>query len=747
MKLSFPVFPSWLSLGSIKPERLFLYLACSFGLLVLFANPPFQAGDECDHYFRAYQLSEGILIGEKQGDTAGGTLPTAIVDVTDTDGIQFRSDKKMTRSLFFRLLHPAFVDWRREQQKFHGFPHTVLYPPVGYLPQLLAIYLGRQLRIGPLGLMYLARLAAFSVSVALGYAALKTLPVYRWTTAILLLCPMSLYLFGSIAPDGMLITAGALLMARLMRLYTQNYRPADLRELAIILILTGFLSLAKLIYFPIAGVALFFALPKLETLRAKALFIAGIFAFCVFPVVAWGRLVATVYVPGRIDIPIDPAAQARHILDNPLAFLLLVVHTIQVTYLNDFRWMIGTLGWGDTQMPAWFYSIYGVGIVGCLVLESEEAKSVGRYPRLVMIVSAAGLFLLIYAAAYASWNSPGSNNIIEGIQGRYFLPLVTLLILSFPVISPHPFRVLVVFLTVTLTVLSASTCLLVLMFRCYVASPPLFQVGRKARLSGVAVRAVAGSGSNNLIVGFVIGGYGRETLLIRSEGPSLTRVGLVGVLAKPTLSVVAANGQILASNSGWEQNAKLTQIADSSLTAGAFVFPAGSADAAVIISLQEGSYTVIVNGQKNATGIATAEIYEVSSNDTRIINVSARSFVGTNEKQMLVNFTIAGNDLEKLLIRADGPSLTQFGIVGVLTNPTLDIGPPDLGGLVNSSWGTSSMKEEIAAAALKVGAFQIQPNSADSAGIVTLNPGSYTAKIYGKGGMTGVALTELYELP
>ena len=175
------------SAGCLKPEAIFLFLAASFGLAILFANAPFQAPDENDHYFRAFQLSEGTLIGEKLGNSSGGELPKLAIDVTDTDGIAFHSEKKMTRGLFVRLLHPFFVNWGGSTRIFHGFPHTEVYSPAGYLPQLVALFIGRMFRIGPLALMYLARLSAFAASVALGYIALRTLPLYRWTTLVLLL--------------------------------------------------------------------------------------------------------------------------------------------------------------------------------------------------------------------------------------------------------------------------------------------------------------------------------------------------------------------------------------------------------------------------------------------------------------------------------------------------------------------------------------------------------------------------------
>jgi hypothetical protein len=284
MKLPFPASRLRNSIEHLGPEALFLVLACSFGLGVLLANGPFQAPDENDHYARVFQLSEGTLIGERRGGAAGGELPKAAIDVTDTEGMPFHNERKMSRSLFVRLLHPAFVDWSKAPRVYESFPHTVVYGPAGYLPQTVAVFLGRHLRIGPLGLMYLARFAAFAASVALGYAALRTLPIYRWTILVLLVCPMSLYLFGSIAPDGMLITGAALLLALLVRLAMRRDVRVGPREQAVILVLAGLLSAAKPAYLPMAAVAWLLVIPRLGSLRGRMIFSAATVACCLLPV-------------------------------------------------------------------------------------------------------------------------------------------------------------------------------------------------------------------------------------------------------------------------------------------------------------------------------------------------------------------------------------------------------------------------------------------------------------------------------
>lgn len=734
------------AVGRLEPARLYLFMAVSFGLAVLFANAPFQAPDEGEHYSRAFQLSEGTLIGEKYSDTAGGELPQPAVSVTDAGGIQTHYEKKMTYGLFMRMLHPAFLDWSSTPRAYHDFRHTVVYSPAGYLPQMVALFLGRHLRVGPLGLMYLARLSGFAASVSLGYAALSIIPIYRWTTLVLLVCPMSLYLLGSIAPDGILIAGSTLLMARLTRLVVQRDRPADPREQAINLILAGLLATAKFVLLPLAGVALFVIFPKLSSLRSKASFAAATTVCCVLPVIYWGHVTAALFLPGRLEVPIDPAAQARHVVGAPLAFLALVAHTVQARYLSYFHWMIGMLGRGDTPMPGWFYPAFGLGLLGCLILESGGSQGLGWRPRMLMIAAAAASVLLIYAAQYVSWNSPGSPGPIEGVQGRYFLPLVPLAILSFPPLMARSADLLAAALASAQSALCAIVCLWAVIFRYYVPAPPL-PPGPAARLTNISTWARVGTGENILITDIVIGGHGRETLLIRADGPSLAKYGVSGVLAKPSLSVRDSEGTVLAFNTRWGTNSNPGQISTASASAGALELPANNADSALVLGFNEGRYRVEVSGANGTTGVVQEEIYEISGSGTRLASVSTRSYVGKASDMMVVGFVVGGKGTEALLCRAVGPGLANSGVIGALSRPTLDIGPLPSGDLINSVWGTSPARAEISAKASLVGAFPLAEDSADSAAIVSVAPGAYTMKVMGIGGNAGVALAEIYELP
>jgi hypothetical protein len=268
------------------------------------------------------------------------------------------------------------------------------------------------------------------------------------------------------------------------------------------------------------------------------------------------------------------------------------------------------------------------------------------------------------------------------------------------------------------------------------------------RLVNVSCRAQVGTGGDILIAGFVIsGGSGTEPVLVRGSGPTLVQFGLTGTLPDPQLSLYSG-ASVLATNDGWGGNSAITAAA-SQVGASAWTDPS-SHDSAILTSLPVGAYTAQVAGASGDTGVALVELYDTTPAGTwttaspHLVNTSTRVNVGTGSNILIVGFVVGGSTPETLLIRASGPALIPFGVTGTLPDPQLTLfsGSTVLGS--NTGWGGNA---QIAAAAASVGAFS-WGNSAtpDSAILVTLPPGAYTAQVSGASGDAGVALVEVYEV-
>lgn len=136
-------------------------------------------------------------------------------------------------------------------------------------------------------------------------------------------------------------------------------------------------------------------------------------------------------------------------------------------------------------------------------------------------------------------------------------------------------------------------------------------IPRARRIVNISTLAVAGTGSDTLTAGFFVSGSVPKRLLIRGAGPALAQFGVANVLARPQVAVFSAGNTLRAQNSGWSTSPDAAAIAAAAAQIEAFAFPAGSADAALILSLAPGSYSAQVSGLNNTTGTALVEIYEL----------------------------------------------------------------------------------------------------------------------------------------
>ena len=274
-------------------------------------------------------------------------------------------------------------------------------------------------------------------------------------------------------------------------------------------------------------------------------------------------------------------------------------------------------------------------------------------------------------------------------------------------------------------------------------------VDETPRFVNIATRALAGRTDSPLIAGFVVAGPGTKRVMVRAVGPTLgSAFNLPGFLPDPVLSVYNSAGTLVYANDDWTSANDVSGLASAGTRLGAFTLAAASADSGGILTLSPGSYTAVVTGKNNATGLALVEVYEDDIFSSRLVNLSSRAFVGTGGSVAIPGIVIRGGTVaKKLLVRAVGPGLTAFGVSGVLANPSLTI--TDSGGFTlatNDDWETNANAADLLAATNKV-TFPLATGSKDAALLVTLPPGGYTVQVSGVADASGNALVEVYELP
>ena len=270
--------------------------------------------------------------------------------------------------------------------------------------------------------------------------------------------------------------------------------------------------------------------------------------------------------------------------------------------------------------------------------------------------------------------------------------------------------------------------------------------GGNERLTNSSTRALASTGDSIIIQGFSVAGSGSAPLLVRGVGPALAEFGVSDVLADPTLEVFSGS-TLVSSNDNWSDAANAADVAATSQALGTFALADGSADSALLLNLAPGNYTAHLQGADGGSGIGLVEIYTPNDEEgggLELVNLSTRNEVGSAGDELIMGFIVAGEIPKKHLIRVAGPGLAQFGVDGVLADPNLEIYRGDMRLTGNDNWENSPA--DISAANTAAGAFQFDPGSTDSAIVVWLEPGAYTAVASGVNDATGVALIEIFEL-
>jgi hypothetical protein len=192
----------------------------------------------------------------------------------------------------------------------------------------------------------------------------------------------------------------------------------------------------------------------------------------------------------------------------------------------------------------------------------------------------------------------------------------------------------------------------------------------------------------------------------------------------------------VTSNDNW-RDTQQTEIQASMLA------PGNNLESAIMATLAPASYTAVLSGKNGGTGVGLVEMYDLDlTSDSKLANISTRGFAQPSSNVMIGGFILGnGTASEKVIIRAIGPSLP--GVANALADPTLEL--HDNNGTLlmsNDNW------RDDATQAAQIMATGIPPqNDFESAIVVTLAPGSYTAIVAGKNGATGVALAEVYHLP
>jgi len=406
--------------ADLRPMRFFLLVGPILYVAYALFTPPFQTPDEHQHLFRAYQLASFQLIGEKRGKESGGELPlslsrAALPELGST--VPHALQRPLPKTSIMERFSRSTPLNSNGEKGFTNFLGSVTYSPVGYIPQIAAVWIGRGLNFSVEMILRLGRLLNAALTVALFYGAFRALPVGRLALLFIALLPMTAACAGSFGQDGLIISGCAWLTALSARTAIGCYWRS--KEVTTTALLTFAVTVAKMVYLPLVGLALF-SVGDVKNWRPKALpVIIGVLAVIILAL--WIRLNAGVYVPMMPGRP-SLGLHIEYLVHHPMVF----PKAVALTYYwqtGTFLRQIFTFGWLNVGPVPLAMSTSISALLLLIWYGDTSIIQLSRSWRYGAVTVVALVIILLSLALYIGAAPLGSAQII-GLQGRYFIPLV-----------------------------------------------------------------------------------------------------------------------------------------------------------------------------------------------------------------------------------------------------------------------------------------------------------------------------------
>ncbi len=422
----------------------FLILAVPMGLFLVFAVPPFQGLDEPDHFYRAYTITEGALVTPLRGYRAGESVPTCVVMYVNYQFRRAGGPGPFHKSEFIKQperCSPALTT-------FVYFEGSAFYSPIAYLPQTLGLKIARSLHASAPVLFYAGRLAALLAYICLTFVTLHIAPRGRSVVLLVATWPMTLLLAATYSADTLTIGLALLLIACVLRSFHDPR--ATWRLFAVAFAAALALALCKSTYYVLA--ILLLLIPQRLFQSRLVSWAAKMGALTVIAVVSviWFLQVrgisAAAYFP---PAALNPREQLTLIIHDPVWYVKFMAAMLLGEQAGMFTWQtfVAQIGFFRSWAPGQPFPPPWVMVVGYVILvQAYIREAAPPYTRSLSAVAKAALPLaiivintvLIVTAVYVE-SVPVRTSFVA-IQGRYFLPLVAVPLVSLSVLSVGAFR-------------------------------------------------------------------------------------------------------------------------------------------------------------------------------------------------------------------------------------------------------------------------------------------------------------------
>lgn len=409
--------------------------AATIGLLFCFVFPPLSVPDEMYHYQSAYWYSDFISGSASPLDSS--TFP---MREDDYYLLQRHAAGQVANETYKDIASSfSFGETDDSIQNIEGKSFDLgANPPQLKLAPAIALLLGKALGLGAYPVFYLGRIFNLFYFILLSAFAIKISPIGKKTIAMVCLLPITLHLAASYSYDAGILGLAFLFTAAILRAIKQEGMIGR-REAATIFVVGILLAPCKVIYSLLALLVFFIPSRRFSSSSRALQFKIGLLV-CMFAAVIVLRITTLATMVGAAGMTSDLSRDGQSgqaftvalILSNPISSLMMFVRT--VFEMGDFYWfsMIGgTLGLfqGSISAPHYFAVVYIVLLLAAMQRSRDDGEVLDFRLRLCGIAVCLLGFAAVIVSLWVGWTFT-TDSVVQGVQGRYFLPLLPLLLLS-----------------------------------------------------------------------------------------------------------------------------------------------------------------------------------------------------------------------------------------------------------------------------------------------------------------------------
>lgn len=438
--------------NACKPEWVFLIITLLVGSCFAILVPAGGGADEPNHIARVESLARGNIVADRIPDRTGYTSPlneekkdawlyggvvdSAFMDVAWSNMYSFHGPKNGGGQTIYN-----FPTWDTpevisnatigESEQVEAFSNTAVNSPIVYIPYVIGYYVGKIFTNNAYAIILVMRMFGLLCYSIIIFVCIRYIPIGKWVIATVSLIPAVYVFMSCVTADTMTFVMCIAFIAVVLHCSILN-RELKRKEWILLSLVTVGMALVKLSYLPV--LMLLALIPLANTaMRKRSMMLRGIALACVSCIIflCWYLVISHINTGAMFNVGASPTLQKEIIFNNPFQFMKLLFK--QFAEQNYFSF--GIFGTLDLHTHNGYSGWCGVlAICLSLLIQDEREKQVAVSVRdrmcaiALLLLSFIAVFILVETALYLQFSAVGANS-IAGVQTRYFLPVLPMLLL------------------------------------------------------------------------------------------------------------------------------------------------------------------------------------------------------------------------------------------------------------------------------------------------------------------------------